>query len=80
MARLGLAPALLLWSTTNILTGWSTGRFGLFGLKQKVPEHELLNVSGLITILTGYVWALDDFPSSSLLKNDNYGLNTVWEI
>ncbi|CAK5103864.1 unnamed protein product [Meloidogyne enterolobii] len=50
---LGLAPALLLWSTTNILTGWSTGRFGLFGLKQKIPEHEMLNIVGLITIIIG---------------------------
>lgn len=50
---LGLAPALLLWSTTNILTGWSTGRFGLFGLKQKIPEYEMLNIVGLITIIIG---------------------------
>lgn len=53
ISGLGLAPALLLWSTTNILTGWSTGRFGLFGLKKKTPEHDLLNVIGLITIIFG---------------------------
>ncbi|KAL3082946.1 hypothetical protein niasHS_010748 [Heterodera schachtii] len=53
IAGLGLAPALLLWSTTNILTGWSASRFGLFGLKQKLPEHEVLNLIGLLTLLTG---------------------------
>uniref|UniRef100_A0A183C704 EamA domain-containing protein n=1 Tax=Globodera pallida TaxID=36090 RepID=A0A183C704_GLOPA len=53
IAGLGLGPALLLWSTTNILTGWSACRFGLFGLKAKVPEHEVLNVVGLVILLTG---------------------------
>jgi hypothetical protein len=53
ISGLGLAPALLLWSTTNILTGWSAGRFGLFGLRKKSPEHAVLNAVGLITIISG---------------------------
>nr|CAD2171365.1 unnamed protein product [Meloidogyne enterolobii] len=65
---LGLAPALLLWSTTNILTGWSTGRFGLFGLKQKIPEHEMLNIVGLITIIIGGICFA--FIEKRLLQNN----------
>ena len=50
---LGLAVALLLWSSISTLTGWAAGRFGLFGLKQKLPEHSGLNMAGLGILLIG---------------------------
>ncbi|KAI1726172.1 transmembrane family of transporters domain-containing protein [Ditylenchus destructor] len=50
---LGLGVALVLWNTTNCLTGWATGRFGLFGLNQTLPTDDTLNIVGLLIVLTG---------------------------
>ncbi|KAI1732662.1 transmembrane family of transporters domain-containing protein [Ditylenchus destructor] len=50
---LGLGVALVLWNTTNCLTGWATGRFGLFGLNQTLPTNDTLNIVGLLIVLTG---------------------------
>ncbi|CAD5218243.1 unnamed protein product [Bursaphelenchus okinawaensis] len=53
ISGLGLAVALLLWNSTNCLTGWATGRFGLFGVKARLPESEILNIMGLGFVLMG---------------------------
>ncbi len=33
---IGLSLGMLLWGTTNMLFGWATGRFGLFGVKPQL--------------------------------------------
>ena len=33
---IGLSLGMLLWGTTNMLIGWATGRFGLFGVKPQL--------------------------------------------
>ena len=45
---IGLSMGLLIWGSTNMLMGWATGRFGLFGthadaLARRVlaEQHEL---------------------------------------
>uniref|UniRef100_A0A915CYA3 Transmembrane protein 144 n=1 Tax=Ditylenchus dipsaci TaxID=166011 RepID=A0A915CYA3_9BILA len=53
ISGLGLAVGLVLWNTTNCLTGWLSGRFGLFGLKAVVPTHDQLNIAGLVILLIG---------------------------
>ncbi|KAI6236152.1 hypothetical protein M3Y95_00127300 [Aphelenchoides besseyi] len=53
ISGLGLAVGLLLWSSTNCLTGWSVGKFGLFGVKAKPAENEIINVLGLAAVLFG---------------------------
>jgi glucose uptake protein GlcU len=50
---LGLAVAILVSNVTNCLTGWAIGRYGLFGVEQKLPESDVLNVCGLISLLFG---------------------------
>jgi hypothetical protein len=54
IAVLGLAVALLLWNTTNSLTGWSIGRFGLLWLRQQLPRHPALNLLGLVLGILGW--------------------------
>ncbi|CAI2300749.1 unnamed protein product [Caenorhabditis sp. 36 PRJEB53466] len=51
--RLGLAVSILIWNTTNCLTGWAGGRFGLFGMKASVPASPTLNYLGLVCVVLG---------------------------
>uniref|UniRef100_A0A1I8AC73 Transmembrane protein 144 n=1 Tax=Steinernema glaseri TaxID=37863 RepID=A0A1I8AC73_9BILA len=51
--RVGMAVGMLLWNTSNCLIGWASGRFGLLGIKQTIPERPWLNFIGLCIMLTG---------------------------
>ncbi|KAL4230665.1 hypothetical protein ACF0H5_011041 [Mactra antiquata] len=45
---IGLGLGFSIWGITNLLSGWATGRFGLFGLKSDPPDNLLLNDLGVI--------------------------------
>lgn len=45
--RLGLGVGQLVWGATNMLTGWATGMFGLFGIDKAPVEHRALNFVGV---------------------------------
>jgi glucose uptake protein GlcU len=45
--RLGLGVGQLVWGATNMLTGWATGMFGLFGIDKAPVEHRPLNFVGV---------------------------------
>ncbi|MFH4979034.1 hypothetical protein AB6A40_005743 [Gnathostoma spinigerum] len=53
MQRLGMAMGMLIWNTTNCLTGWATGNFGWFGLHAKKASSPLLNYLGLLCVIVG---------------------------
>ncbi|KAK6730228.1 hypothetical protein RB195_006970 [Necator americanus] len=53
ISRLGMALGILIWNTTNCLTGWAGGRFGLFGMKPNPPESDILNYGGLLFVIIG---------------------------
>ena len=44
---IGLSLGLLIWGTTNMLMGWSSGTFGLFGLNSHTPDNVALNYCGV---------------------------------
>ena len=44
---IGLGLALLIWGATNMLMGWATGVFGLFGTEKDHLENEALNYAGV---------------------------------
>ncbi|EOD37441.1 hypothetical protein EMIHUDRAFT_252101 [Emiliania huxleyi CCMP1516] len=49
--RLGLGVGQLVWGATNMLTGWATGMFGLFGVDKApmsgdAPKPEEVNITG----------------------------------
>ncbi|KAL4230706.1 hypothetical protein ACF0H5_011081 [Mactra antiquata] len=48
MKMIGLALMISIRGVTNLLSGWATGRFGLFGLKSDPPDDLLLNDIGVI--------------------------------
>ncbi|WKX92153.1 hypothetical protein Q1695_010295 [Nippostrongylus brasiliensis] len=53
ISRLGMALGMLIWNTTNCLTGWAGGRFGLFGMKAHPPASSILNYGGLVCVIIG---------------------------
>ncbi|CAI5437597.1 unnamed protein product [Caenorhabditis angaria] len=53
ISRLGMAISILIWNTTNCITGWAGGRFGLFGMNPSVPASPMLNYLGLICVVVG---------------------------
>lgn len=40
---IGLGPGMLLWGATSLLTGFLTGKFGLFGLQKQAVPHDAVN-------------------------------------
>ncbi|XP_073461890.1 transmembrane protein 144 [Aquarana catesbeiana] len=42
----GLGLGLLLWASTNLLTGWASSRFGMFGIDPEVVHRPYLNYAG----------------------------------
>lgn len=51
--RLGLALGMLIWNTTNCLSGWAVSHFGLFGVKARPAPNLFLNYVGLILVSIG---------------------------
>ena len=45
---IGLSLGLLIWGSANMLTGWATGKFGLFGTKPDELSDGNLNVAGVV--------------------------------
>lgn len=45
---IGLGLGLLIWGTTNLVVGWASGNFGLFGIKQQTVALPVLNYLGVI--------------------------------
>jgi len=65
ISGLGIAVAMLLWNTTNCLTGWASGRFGLFGLTPSVWAVECRQRQSLHPVWSRYpkmkCWTISDW-------------------
>jgi len=44
---IGLSLGILLWGTANLIMGWSSGTFGLFGLEKETVPMPVLNYVGV---------------------------------
>jgi len=45
---IGLSLGMLVWGLTNLLAGWGSGTFGLFGLKKETVERPIMNYIGVV--------------------------------
>lgn len=55
---IGLSLGMLLWGLSNLLTGWGTATFGLFGLKQEHVSVPWLNyLAAVFAIISGALFA-----------------------
>jgi glucose uptake protein GlcU len=52
---LGLAMGLVIWGSANLLAGWASGKFGLFGLKADTIKDPVLNYIGVALALASLV-------------------------
>ena len=66
MKCIGLSLGLLLWGSSALVIGWATGRFGLFGITQSIPENVGLNYGGVVLCLLGT--ALYSFVKTEIPK------------
>lgn len=56
---IGLGLGLCIWGMLNLLSGWSTGRFGLFGVKAQVPNNVVMNYIGVgLAVSSAVIFAL----------------------
>jgi len=80
---IGLSLGMLLWGISNLLMGWCSGTFGLFGLKREVVAIPQLNyVGAAIALLSGALFALieantEDPKGDSKSINDQDGDDTT---
>eukprot|EP01137_Pigoraptor_chileana_P016558 Opistho-2@73499 len=58
---IGLSLGMLIWGSTNLIGGWASGRFGLFGLDKQVPKNNVMNGLGVaICVVSIFVYMLVD--------------------
>jgi len=48
---IGLSLGLLIWGSTNMISGWASGKFGLFDLKKEEISDDGLNYAGVCVAL-----------------------------
>lgn len=48
---IGLGLGLLLWGSTSLITGFLTGKFGLFGLEKQAVGNEVMNWIGFMCVV-----------------------------
>jgi len=59
--RCGLGVGQLVWSSTNMLTGWATGTFGLFGKTPEQVGSPILNYLGVaLAVVPLFLFAMMD--------------------
>ena len=71
---IGLSLGLLIWGTTNMLMGWSSGTFGFFGLKSHTPDNVALNYCGVcvaVCALALYTQIRATSPEDDKPKDDD---------
>jgi len=74
---LGVGRTMIVWGCIEMLTGWMTARFGLFGLKPQVVTSNAMNYTGVvlgiisIIILSYAAPPSSDYKTTTLTDNKN---------
>jgi hypothetical protein len=77
---IGLGLGLLIWGSTNMLMGWASGTFGLFGLKAEYIANRPLNFTGVFFAFAGFlVFLLVKSESQGATSNDDTHLPELTE-
>lgn len=88
---IGIGLGMIFWNCIGLVTGWATGRFGLFGLKKEIPSNKVLNYLGVLFVLLSTVFylmvkttekpkpddVLDPEETRNLLDSTNESTNTL---
>ncbi|KAM4809612.1 transmembrane protein 144 [Rhinophrynus dorsalis] len=86
----GLGLGLLIWASINLLTGWASSRFGMFGIDPEIVAKPYLNYAGAgLSALSAIIFlfvksdvknvtAVSESETSPLLRNSvNCNENTI---
>ncbi|XP_033632022.1 transmembrane protein 144-like isoform X2 [Asterias rubens] len=65
---IGLSLGILIWGSLNLLTGWASGHFGLFGIKKDELSNPVFNYIGVSLALVSVVLFL--FVKSEVTSGD----------
>jgi len=69
---IGLSLGLLLWGTVNLIVGWSSGTFGLFGLtKEQVPVPWLNYLGFLMAVLSIAIYVFIKSEATPINRDSN---------
>ncbi|KAK3283828.1 hypothetical protein CYMTET_8494 [Cymbomonas tetramitiformis] len=73
---IGLGMGLLVWGLLNMLMGWSSGNFGLFGLNKQEVSDPGMNYAGvcLAVCSIGFFYFVETTDKSQLSDDDEAGL------
>jgi glucose uptake protein GlcU len=69
---IGLSMGLLIWGSFNMICGWASGTFGLFGLQKDEVAIPVLNYAGIAVALLGLAVYLqvESTPNATEKKGD----------
>uniref|UniRef100_A0A1I7U367 Transmembrane protein 144 n=1 Tax=Caenorhabditis tropicalis TaxID=1561998 RepID=A0A1I7U367_9PELO len=70
MNTIGIGMGMLVWGTTNCVSGWAAGRFGLFGINATLPTYPILNYFGLVLVVIGGFLFSQIRPNESQLSSE----------
>jgi len=74
---IGLGMGILIWGSTNMLTGWASGTFGLFGLRAESVADPTMNIFGVVLAVLGlglYLQVKPEETSSVVVRiREDYG-------
>jgi glucose uptake protein GlcU len=76
---IGLGLGMCLWASSNLLIGWASGTFGLFGLKSQSVPVPALNYVGVVLAIAGTICFTFVKTETSSEKPDDRGFHRLPE-
>lgn len=73
---IGIGLGMIFWNAIGLITGWATGRFGLFGLTKEVPSNKILNYLGVLFVLLSTFFYLMVQPVDNSKSDEDEGTNS----
>jgi len=69
---IGLGLGLTVWDLTNMIVGWATGCFGLFGVRKEPIANQAMNYAGvLLAVVSLFVFSFaKDTPQTENVESD----------
>ncbi|EUB55892.1 Transmembrane protein [Echinococcus granulosus] len=70
---IGLSLSTLIWSTANMLFGFTTSRFGVFGIPPKIPSRPVMNYVGVAIAVISVALCVVIKPSADKISDNEEG-------
>ncbi|CAD5113163.1 DgyrCDS2352 [Dimorphilus gyrociliatus] len=70
---IGLGQGFLIWGMSNLIFGWVSARFGWFGIKEEIPQNQVMNFCGVGLALVStviYIFIKSETNGRIVREND----------